>query len=138
MWLTDEDREVLQGSGGFAVLCFNDTTLIGGAYAVPAEVVAPLLREVDPEFSPGTNRIYIFSVAVVPEFRRQGIGTTLRGALLDEAKARGYTSGATRIRPVADWHQNGKRFYKPRHTRVVDDFWPDQDPAWVQYQEFTL
>ena len=73
-------------------------------------------------------------------FRRKKIGTFIRQILLDEARARGYKTGATHVRVANGWDVAGENFYKPntRSVRVIENFWPDLPEPDVEFMTFKL
>jgi aminoglycoside 3-N-acetyltransferase I len=64
----------------YALGAFLDTTLVGGLIAYEL----PLLN--------GTKEMYLYDIAVLPTYHRQGVGTGLINALKTEAASRGVTT----------------------------------------------
>ncbi len=139
MHLTDAEKDMLIKSEGYAVLCTNHNyEIVGAGYAVSALEPLEILANSDPEFSPEDNQVYIYSVVVVRALRRKKIGTFIRQMLIDEARIRGYKSGATHVRVANDWDVAGVEFYKPTSTRMIRNFWPELDKPDVKFMTFKL
>ena len=141
MHLTDSEKNMLIHSEGYAVLCTNhQDVIVGAGYAVSAMEAVEVLAESDPQFLPEDNQVYIYSVVVARAFRRKKIGTFIRQILLDEARARGYKTGATHVRVANGWDVAGENFYKPntRSVRVIENFWPDLPEPDVEFMTFKL
>jgi GNAT superfamily N-acetyltransferase len=138
MFLTSEERSVLKRSDGFAVLCYDESVLVGGAYALPAEQVAELMEDIDPEFSPQPNQLYIYSVVVHPDHRRRGLGSRMREYILQEAKNQGYTTGATHVTLARNWAETARAQYRPTLVRRIDDYWFGLPEPRVDFLQFDI
>lgn len=139
MHLTEREKSMIINSEGFAVLCTNSKNeIVGVGYVVSALEATEVLSEVDPQFLPEDNQIYIYSVVVAKAFRRKKIGTFIRQMLIDEARARGYKTGATHVRMANGWDVAGEEFYKPIITRMIRNFWPQLDKPDVKFMVFKL
>lgn len=139
MHLLPEEEELLMQSGGFAVMCYNDDDqLIGGGYAVPTVSIEDFVKEVDSDFVAAADKIYIYSVAVVPNERRKGIGSRIRHELRSKAIERGFKTGCSHVRTANGWADAGKDFYQPDSTKLIKGFWPDLAQGDVVYMQFEL
>lgn len=139
MHLTEQEKNMLLNSEGFAVLCNNhENEIVGAGYAVSALEAVEVLAEVDSRFIPEDNQVYIYFVVVAKAFRRKKIGTLIRQMLLDEARTRGYKTGATHVRIANGWNFAGAKFYKPILTRMVRNFWPQLVDPDVLFMNFKL
>ncbi len=141
MHLTDQEKDMIINSEGFAVLCTNHKDqIVGAGYAVSSLEAMAVLADVDPRFVPQDNQIYIYSVVVARAFHRKKIGTFIRRMLIDEARSRGYQTGSTHVRMAYDWDVAGEKFYRPTplSVRIIRNFWPQLEKPDVKFMVFSL
>lgn len=139
MWLSSEEQALIRNSlQGFAVLCYKNETVVGGAFALPSTEVAHFFTEIDPGFESRKTRIYIYSVAVAPEYRHQGIGKNITTRLLHEARNRGFVTGCAHVTQVGNVHLSGRDVYRPFEKTTIKGFWPEEEKPDVEYQLFNL
>ena len=136
MFLIDEEITLLSQSRGFAVPSTCDDQITGDAYAVPSRVVSNLLLQHDCGYRALPRRMYIYSVAVHPNFRKKYIGTELRKQLCIEGQSSGYDSGNTHTSIIHSWDKSGRRLFRPNKTHVVKIFRKVCLTPHVEYREF--
>lgn len=127
MWLKPKEEAEMRKSAGTAVIVFHKGELIAAGYFVPGAEIKDVLPEFDSEFSISKDEVYIYSVGVLPDYRRQGIGTMLRRELCRQALLEGYVTGSSHVHHKYSWVEKGLSFYKPHEHRRVIDYWEEDD-----------
>lgn len=123
LWLKEDEKKRLQKSRGKAVLIYEDNILVAAGYFVPATEMTASMKKDDRKYRPQRNEVYIYSVVVLPDWRRKGLGTKIRRELCALALADGFESGVTHVRFVNNWANAGIDFYKPFAYCRVKNFW---------------
>ena len=93
-----------------------------------------------PELADGTTRAYIYGFRIQPQFRNQGIGTSIMRTIEDDLKQRGFQQATLN---VGQDNQAARRFYErlqylvigsdPGRWSYIDDKGKRRDvhePAW--------
>lgn len=75
-----EETPLIQNPSLCAIGAMYENTIVGGLVAYEL----PLLN--------GTKEMYLYDIAILPDFQRRGIGTMLIATLKDEAKQRGAST----------------------------------------------
>ena len=90
-----------------------------------------------PELADGTNRAYLYSFRVRPEYRSAGLGTRIMQVIFDDLRRRGFRSLTLN---VAKDNPRARKLYERNHFRIVDHepgHWTYQDEkgAWQTVEE---
>ncbi len=117
-----EMRQSLEGKGTFAIVAETDSGEIAGFVAAART-------------SPGKG--HIVTIDVLPQFRRQGLGTQL----IRSVEARLFRIGAPTIE-LETARENGAAQSLFKHLgyerlRTIEDYYPDGDSAWIMRKRIT-
>jgi ribosomal protein S18 acetylase RimI-like enzyme len=90
-----------------------------------------------PELADGTNRAYLYSFRVRPEFRSAGLGSRIMQVVFDDLRRRGFRSLTLN---VAKDNPRARKLYERNHFRIVapePGRWTFQDEkgAWQTVEE---
>jgi len=89
------------------------------------------------ELADGTNRAYLYSFRVRPEFRSAGLGTRIMEVVFDDLRRRGFRSLTLN---VAKDNPRARKLYERNHFRIVAHepgrgTFQDEKGAWQTVEE---
>ena len=141
MYLSEEEKEMILSSEGFAVLATNhEDEVIAAGYGVSSFEARDILNKDDGKFMPNDNQLYIYSVVVAKAYRRQGLGAFIFQTMLGHAKSVGYKTVAAHVRTTFGLDSKVIERFNVRKKNIhrVRNFWPKLTDPDVRFVSFKL
>lgn len=91
-------KEALENEANINVLFKEGDKIIGYLLAVPQDVAYKDLKAIDPEMKPDSERFYVETAEVLPDYRTRGVVFEMIYAMIEEAGQRGINKFSAHIR----------------------------------------
>ncbi len=95
------------------------------------------MQRFDGKFKACDKAFYVYSVAVLPKYRRQGIGRFMRRQLIHWAKSAGYFVGLTHATADGIADDAARKVYRPTYSRRCPNFYgQNEDSIFMKFDIF--